>query len=155
MDLIQKMALSKFKLTAAEKDAIPADTYEFDFVARISGSLIKGEDTDKAPTCSIPLITTLALLIHRMGVTRTEAIKLLRDVMTEAIELDTDANAQFLEQCGVLEAQALVKKQVIDQLPRTPVKGALRGAPCVELVGLVEEVTNLETGEVQRRVTSG
>ena len=149
MDLIQKGAISKYNLTAAEKASIPEGVYEYDFVALFRGSFSKGADTDKAPTCSIPLITTLALLIHRMGFTRVDAIKLLREVMTEAIEMDKDANAQFLEQCGVLEAQQLVKKEVIDKLPRTHVNGALRGTPCVELVGIVEEVTNLETGEVK------
>ena len=41
MDSIQKMALSKFKLTSSEKDAIPAGTYDFDFVVRCLGSLRK------------------------------------------------------------------------------------------------------------------
>ena len=149
MDLIQKGAISKFKLTDAEKASIPEGVYDYDFVALFRGSMSKGADTDKAPTCSIPLIATLSLLIRRMGVTRPEAIELIREVMTEAIELGTNASKQLLEQSGVLEAQQLVKKEVIDKLPRTHVNGALRGTPCVELVGLVEEVTDLETGEVK------
>ena len=95
------------------------------------------------------------MLIRRMGFTRDDAIALLVDVMTEAIELDKNASNELLDESGVLAAYKAVEKQVLDKLPRTPVIGRLDGRPVVELVGIVEEKTNLETGEVQRLVTTG
>tara|TARA_B100000029_G_C17306109_1_gene862564 strand:- start:49 stop:516 length:468 start_codon:yes stop_codon:yes gene_type:complete len=155
MDLIHKAVLSKNSISKNEKDLIPAGVYEYDFVARFRGVLTKGEDTDKIPTCSIPIKATIAMLIRRMGFTRDDAIALLVDVMTEAIELDKNASNELLDESGVLAAYKAVEKQVLDKLPRTPVIGRLDGRPVVELVGIVEEKTNLETGEVQRLVTTG
>ena len=154
MDLIQKMALSKFKLTAADKDAIPAGTHGFDFVVRVKGSLNKAEDTDKDATCSIPLIPTLALLVHRMGITRKDALKLIRNVVTDAINFDVKANEKFLQETGVADAIKLLKQDVISKLPKTSVKGRIDGKPIVELVGIVEETTDIETGEILKRVVS-
>ena len=81
-----------------------------------------GHDTDRAPTASIPLLPTLALLIKRMGATREAAMEMMTEVMDEALTLDKDATTALLEEQGVADAQAAIKKKVIGKLPRTKVK---------------------------------
>ena len=51
-----------------------------------------GNDTDKAPTASIPLLPTCALLLKRMGIQREEVIdKLPRVPVKGAVRVDKDA----------------------------------------------------------------
>ena len=85
-----------------------------------------GNDTDKAPTASIPLLPTCALLLKRMGIQREEALDVLKDVMTEALDLGKDATKTLLADTGVADMQKRLKEEVIDKLPRVPVKGAVR-----------------------------
>jgi len=81
-----------------------------------------GHDSDKAPTASIPLLPTLALLVKRMGVTRDAALDAIKGAMEEALTLDKGAASKLLEEVGVAEAEALIKEKVIATLPRTAVK---------------------------------
>ena len=97
-----------------------------------------GHDIDKAPTCSIPLLPTLALLVKRMGSTRDAALDMLKEVMLEALELDKNAAKKLMEELGVAEAEQAVKERVIGQLPRTKVKKAVK-AFGVSLVLYAEE----------------
>ena len=90
------------------------------------GALTIGHDTDKAPTASIPLLPTLALMVRRMGVQRDAALALLKETMTEALTLDKDAMKRLLDDQGVAEAEQMVKNEVIATLPRTPVKKAVK-----------------------------
>lgn len=86
-------------------------------------------DTDKAPTSSIPLLPTCALLLKRMGVQREEALDILKDVMTQALDLGKDATKSLLEETGVAEMEKRLKEEVIAKLPRVPVKGAVNVKP--------------------------
>jgi len=85
-------------------------------------TLTIGHDSDKAPTASIPLLPTLALLVKRMGVTRDAALDAIKGAMEEALALDKDAAKALMQEAGVAEAEKLVKEKVIATLPRTPVK---------------------------------
>ena len=96
-----------------------------DLTVRV-GEMRIGADTDKAPTCSIPLLPTLALMIKRMGFQREQALEVLTEVMTQAINLDKDATKALLAETGVADAEKLLKTEVIAKLPRTPVKGAVK-----------------------------
>lgn len=153
MDLIQKALLSKCKLSSTEQDAIPSGDYTVDAIVRVSGSFTKGEDTDKVPTAKVLTLDTFALLFKRMGVTREAAQALLLDVFTQSIELDKDSKAALQDEYGLLEAKKQFSRNVLEKLPRTRVRGAIRGMPTFELVGIVEEV-DTETGEVLKRVVS-
>lgn len=83
-------------------------------------------DSDRAPTCSIPLLPTLALFIKRMGIQREEALDILKDVMTQALDMGTDATKVLLAESGVAEMEKRLKEEVIAKLPRTPTKGAVK-----------------------------
>jgi hypothetical protein len=78
-----------------------------------------GHDTDKAPTASIPLLPALALMVKRMGATREDALKTLRECLQQAIDLDEKAEKHLLAEEGVTEVVDQIKKEVIATLPRT------------------------------------
>jgi len=88
--------------------------------------LIVGHDTDKEPTASIPLLPVLALLVKRSGATKDSTLKLLKDIMMEALTMDKNATDRLLNGAGVLEALEDIKQQVIGTLPRTPVKKTVK-----------------------------
>jgi hypothetical protein len=95
-------------------------------------NLMLGHDTDKTPTCSIPMLPAMALLVRRMGVTREHALTLLKEVMQEALQVNTDKTAAelLLAETGVAEAQTQITQQVLSQLPRTLVRKAVRVSGC-------------------------
>lgn len=86
-------------------------------------------DTDRAPTASIPLLPTCALLLKRMGVQREEALDILKDVMTQALDMGKDATQSLLSETGVAEMEKRLKDEVINKLPRVPTKGAVTVKP--------------------------
>lgn len=86
-------------------------------------------DTDKAPTTSIPLLPTCALLLKRMGIQREEALDMMREVMVEALDMGKDATQALLDETGVADMEKRLKEEVISKLPRVPVKGAVRVNP--------------------------
>lgn len=85
-----------------------------------------GHDSDKSPTCSIPMLATLALFIKRMGFQRDKALETLQEVMQEAMTLDKDAVKALMAEAGVAEAEQAVREKVIAKLPRSPVKKTVR-----------------------------
>jgi hypothetical protein len=102
-------------------------------------SLAIGHDTDKTPTCSIPLLATLGLLVRRMGCTRDAALALVREAMTEALTTDKKAAELLLAETGVAEAQDQVVAEVIAKLPRTRVKKSVKATGCrVTLTGAAQ-----------------
>lgn len=116
------------------KGALVPGSHEVDFTIRVSGSLTKAEDTTKKPTSSIPWLTTLALFVYRSGVQRDAAMAILRDSMTEALNLDKDAEKALLLVSGVADAKELFESEVTARLPRMPVQGAVKGKIGYEIV---------------------
>ena len=96
-----------------------------DLTVRV-GEIRIAPDTDKAPTCSIPMLAAMALLVKRMGFQRDKALEVLAEVMQEAINLDKDAKKALMAETGVADAEKALKTGVIAKLPRTPVKGAVK-----------------------------
>lgn len=83
-------------------------------------------DTDKAPTCSIPLLTTCALMLQRFQPNdREKALDVFRQVMTQALDMGNDQQKKLLEDSGVSELEKVLKEEVIAKLPRVAVKGAV------------------------------
>jgi hypothetical protein len=131
---IEALALSK---ALAEKDAKEARTninpgkHAVDLTVRIVGTFNVAEDTDKAPTCSIPLRAVLAELLHTTGAVREAAERALCKVTTDAI----NGIAPDPERQAVVDAwEAAHLQPVIDKLPRTPVKGKVTTKLTVEVV---------------------
>lgn len=90
------------------------------------GEVTFGHDTDRAPTASIPLLPTLALLLKRMGFQRDSAMEIIREVMTEALTFDEKAGKTILAESGVAEVMEQLKTDVISKLPRVKVAKAIK-----------------------------
>jgi hypothetical protein len=87
-------------------------------------------DTDKSPTCSIPLLTTCALLLKKFEPeARDRALDIFREVMHQAHDMSKDAQKELLEESGVAELEKTIKEEIIGKLPRVPVKGAVSIKP--------------------------
>jgi hypothetical protein len=127
------------KVAADLRDSLEPGTYEVDEEVTLTakGWVTVGEDTTKASTSSIPLLPALALVVKRLGAQRERALTLLREVVTEAMEMDESARAHLLEETGVGDAMELVKREVVAKLPRTPVRGS------VKFVGEIKDHTNI------------
>jgi hypothetical protein len=93
---------------------------------RACGTVSVAADTTKIPTCTIPLLASLALLVKRMGVQREAALDVLKAVMVEALSMGKDAQVLLLEETGVEEAQDQIRSAVLAALPKAPVKGAVK-----------------------------
>jgi hypothetical protein len=123
-------AIAKLVADAAKatRDDLAPGTYPVDAVVTLclDGEVKVSADTEKAPTCSIPLLPALALLAKRMGCQRDNALTILREVMIEAISLGKDATTELLQETGVADIEAQIKEEVIAKLPKTPVKGSVK-----------------------------
>lgn len=79
-----------------------------------------------SPTVSIPLVSTLALFWEKSGLNRDEAISLLREAITEA--MDDRVNEDAAIQARIDDVQAAitaVRSELIDQLPKMKRAGRL------------------------------
>ena len=99
-------------------------------------------DTDKAPTASIPLLPTLALLVQRfVPKDRDKAIQVLKEVMEKAVELTQDDQKDLLDELGVKDAEKMIKEQIISSMARVPVKGAVKPE------GVSVTITGMSSGD--------
>lgn len=106
----------------------PGDHHvEATYLVRISADLKKLADTECTPTTSIPLITTLALLLEKSGITRESSARVLREALIEAIELGEEAGAHIADRIADVEdAVHRVRKEVLNKLPKVPKSGACK-----------------------------
>lgn len=97
-----------------------------EIVVRVTGSVEKRDDQFVAPTVSIPLIPTLALLIEKMGVTRDHALRMLREAVSESMIEGINEDASIKERISDVEkAIATVRTDLIDKLPKMKRSGRL------------------------------
>ena len=111
------------------RDLVAPDTKIEDLTMNLTvhiDDMTFGHDTDKSPTCSIPMLPVLALLIQRMGCTREAALETVREVMEEALTLGKDATESLLSESGVAAAEKMIKEKVIAKLPRTLVRKTVK-----------------------------
>lgn len=108
-----------------ETDLEPGSHYISEaFVVRIRGRVEKADDQWVTPTVSIPLVTTLALFWEKCGVDRDKAMALLREAISEAMELGEKEDFRIKQQIDdVNEAIGAVRKQLLQRLPKMPRSG--------------------------------
>ena len=114
------------------------------FVVRMSGSVEKMSDQLISPTVSIPLVSTLALFWDKAGLNRDEALSLLREAITEA--MDDKVNEDAAIQARIEDVQqsiSAIRKDLLDFLPKMKRSGRLVTKDldiAVTSVGFAEEV---------------
>ena len=93
----------------------------------VSGTVEKHRDQLVAPTVSIPLISTVALVLDKCGVCRQHAVRILREAILEAMTNGTDKDDEIESprMKDVQQAIEMVKKGVISELPRQKRSGKL------------------------------
>jgi hypothetical protein len=115
---LQALIVKKFKDTDLDLDV----GYHFideTVVVHLNGSVERHEDQWIAPTVSIPLIPVVAFLWERLGVERGEAMKVLREAITEAMRMNVEESPSIKSKMDdVAEAIAAVKQDLIAKLPK-------------------------------------
>ena len=108
---------------------------------RVSGTVQKQNDQLVAPTTSIPLLLTIALLFQKSGATRENNLRILREAITEAMQEGTDKDERIKSYIKDCEATvAAVKEQLISQLPKVRRSGRVVTKDLrVELLPVQEE----------------
>ena len=109
---------------------------------RIFGTVEKRADTEASPTVSIPLIPTLALFWEKSGITRDAALNLLREAITEAIQLNDSTDGKIAERMNdVQKAVDAIRKDLLAKLPKAPRAGStITKNVSVEVVSMAETV---------------
>jgi hypothetical protein len=86
---------------------------------RIKGTVEKFEDQMVAPTVSIPLVPTLALFWEKCGIAKHEAMSILKEAITEAMQAGIQENQKIKAQIDDVEtAIEAVRKDLIAHLPK-------------------------------------
>ena len=95
-------------------------------VVRVQGSVEKHADQLVSPTVSIPLVSTLALFWEKSGLNRDEALALLREAITEAMDDRVNENAAIQQRIDDVQgALTAVRQELLDQLPKMRRAGRL------------------------------
>ena len=134
------------KVWGKEKADFGVGRHEIDevLVVRVRGSVEKMSDQLISPTVSIPLVSTLALFWDKAGLNRDEALSLLREAITEAMDDKVNEDKAIQKRIDdVQEAISAVRSELIDQLPKMKRSGRLVTKDldiAVTSVGFVEEV---------------
>lgn len=133
MQHIEEIALSKAVKTAVATRArseLEPGVYGVNFKCQVSGTLTIGEDEEYTPTVAIPLKTTLALFIRRMGITREHAIEALKSAMTDALRANDDLEgkndrilAELSESEEIVDETMNMVNEMIGELPTKVRKG--------------------------------
>lgn len=90
-----------------------------EFVIRLHGSVEKQDDELVAPTVSIPLIPVLALFWEKCGIAQDEAMAVLREAITEAMEEGVTEDRHIKRRIDdVNKAISAVRKDLINRLPK-------------------------------------
>lgn len=95
-------------------------------VVRVRGSVEKHADQFVSPTVSIPLVSTLALFWEKAGLNRDEALSLLREAITEVMDVKVNEDTAIQSRIDdVHQAISVIRKDLIDQLPKMKRSGRL------------------------------
>ncbi len=108
----------------------------------VSGSVQKQADSMVAPTTSLPYLSIIALLLERSGCTRDYSLKLLREVITEAMTNPGKGKNEQIEarMKDVESAISLMKTSLLSALPKQRRSGRLAVAD-LEITVINEQAT--------------
>ena len=113
-----------------------------EFVVRLSGYVEKQADQQITPTTSVPLISVLALFWEKSGLAQDEAMRLLREALTEAMDENACKNCRIKSRIDDVNAAVdAVKKDLLAELPKVSRAGR------TILKGLQVSVKSLEMAD--------
>ena len=114
--------VKKGDLENARNELLPGE-YAVNQVLHLTGTLKVGEDEQRTPTTSIPILDAMALLVHDSGVTGKAALKAIKNAMQRALNQDLSAKAAITAMRGNLETAERQIRATLQELPKVPAKG--------------------------------
>lgn len=136
MNPATKIALEK--LLGKEKTVILPGAYAIDeeVTLRLRAVVKRSADTEYTPTADIPLKTTLAFLLARMGFQRETAANLLVEAMKDALNAETSGDEKIEALLGDVDAAMARVSAMTAALPKKTRAGQTRVEGTVEVVVL-------------------
>ncbi len=116
----------------ARRELEAGKNQEVDVLVRVFGTINIGDDYDRTPTASIPLLDALALAIHDAGITGQAAVNAIMRGMTRALEMDEDSKLIIGSMRENLDAAERKIRAGLEELPKVPCKGAVTTSLTVE-----------------------
>lgn len=92
----------------------------------VKGTVNVSEDTEKVPTCSIPVKEVLALFIARAGFTREHSVALLKECLTAALNKGVEGQGAIEAAADIDSEFKATVAELTKSLPKTPVKGTVK-----------------------------
>jgi hypothetical protein len=130
-------ALKQAIVKNLKPDDVPEGLYTFDHetVLRVRGAACRGLDQMIKPTCKLPLLDILAIVVAKAGIMGPHILGLIK----EAAQLAGSASdarkiGDYLE--TTKKAIRTVEDELIAGLPKIPRKGSFTGAVKVELLAI-------------------
>ena len=137
---IRSLVAKKWKDETADL-AVGRHRIDEQIVLRIKGTVEKFEDQMVAPTVSIPLVPTLALFWEKCGIAKHEAMSILKEAISDAMQAGVQENPKIKAQIDDVEtAIEAVRKDLIAHLPKMARAGRLVTKDLSISVLLVAEV---------------
>jgi hypothetical protein len=145
MNAIDILAVSKAfddKELKAQRDSkdVTVGVHNVDVMVRVHGTLKVFDDTEATPTCSVPLLATLAIALQKAGFQRENILQLVVESAREALRQGEKVSDQMSEDMGRLESGIKqIQKEFAEKLPKVPRRGMIKAQLLVEELAL--EVT--------------
>jgi hypothetical protein len=137
---LRSLVAKKWKDETADL-AVGRHRIDEQIVLRIVGTVEKFEDQMVAPTVSIPLVPTLALFWEKCGMGKHEAMSILKEAITEAMQAGIQENQKIKAQIENVEAAIeAVRKDLIAHLPKMARAGRVVTKDLVVTAFVVAEV---------------
>jgi hypothetical protein len=118
--VVDKLGFDPKKEMPFIREKLKPGLKRIDVLLRIHGTMEVGDNYPCAPTVAIPVKEALALFIHRCGIQREKAMKLLVECVGDAMKEGADGGKGSLAEAlpEVEEALKTVQTEVIDKLPK-------------------------------------
>lgn len=134
MDNLALVAISEL-LDGDKKNISPGQHHvEGIYKIKLNAFIKKGEDTEAAPTTSIPFKTVLALMLEKSGATRENLLNMLETCIKEAMDNGDSIAVKLAERFKELDTSIGRVTARLKKLPKVPKSGATKVVGKLEFV---------------------
>jgi len=117
--VLQDAILTAVGKSLKSKDLPPGEwSVNHRVVFNVAGTVRKGDPIEYTPTVDIPLLTTLALVLEKSGITRERSIDLLTEAMQEALALGQQGENHVASRVNDIQTAMARVREVTDALPK-------------------------------------